>query len=514
MATSPTSQLPSRTATNFSAFSDDAVPDFDPSTTAGLLAERLQAWKHAVVYLEEYVEAVEKIHKVQAKEYEKALKTISQPLKEGHHFDQSLGGVAGFFEHLRQNTQAIVNSNVETEKALKSSVLTVLERLHKEIKHKAKELSSGVEKGAKEVEKARNTTQQSIELLGQQTAAYESAGGKVQAHNDPYVVKRGVLYRLGKQVLEENSHRNELIAVQKNFLDFECHVVQVIQQAVETFTQLVGGQADKVRSLYVDALGAAQRVPPEFEWIQFASRCGDQLVNPNEPPRSVEAIEFANMHHASTKPLVEGGLERKSRNKLSWGYASGYYVVTPAGFLHEFKDQEDARHEPKPELSVYLPGCMVGAANGEKFSVKGKDTSKTISSKLAGSSEFSFKANSSVDAAKWYKIIHDIANSVPGAASPVSPTAPLSPASPVSPSPASPTAAGDAAAAPAPAAPAPAAAAAVGTSGDDEKLVLNEAVTPTEEHAAQETGVTTGASKDAGAVGGGEKAAAAAAPPA
>lgn len=42
--------------------------------TAGLLAERLQAWKHAVGYLEEYVTAIEKIHGRHAKEYEKALK--------------------------------------------------------------------------------------------------------------------------------------------------------------------------------------------------------------------------------------------------------------------------------------------------------------------------------------------------------------------------------------------------------------------------------------------------------
>lgn len=42
--------------------------------TAGLLAERLQAWKHAVGYLEDYVTAVEKIHGRHAKEYEKALK--------------------------------------------------------------------------------------------------------------------------------------------------------------------------------------------------------------------------------------------------------------------------------------------------------------------------------------------------------------------------------------------------------------------------------------------------------
>lgn len=39
-----------------------------------MLAERLQAWKHMVGYLEDYVEAVEKIHGRQAKEYEKVLK--------------------------------------------------------------------------------------------------------------------------------------------------------------------------------------------------------------------------------------------------------------------------------------------------------------------------------------------------------------------------------------------------------------------------------------------------------
>lgn len=56
-------------------------------------------------YLEDYVGAVEKVHKAHSKEYEKVLKTISHPLREGHHFDQGLGGVAGFFENMRVNTQ-------------------------------------------------------------------------------------------------------------------------------------------------------------------------------------------------------------------------------------------------------------------------------------------------------------------------------------------------------------------------------------------------------------------------
>jgi hypothetical protein len=57
--------------------------------------------------------------------------------------------VAGFFENMRVNTQALINTNAETEKSIKGSVMPVLERLHKEIKNKSKELAHGAQKGAK-----------------------------------------------------------------------------------------------------------------------------------------------------------------------------------------------------------------------------------------------------------------------------------------------------------------------------------------------------------------------------
>ncbi|KAK3995796.1 hypothetical protein QBC44DRAFT_13740 [Cladorrhinum sp. PSN332] len=408
---SPT--VPSRHETLASVMSDDAIPETDPNSTAGLLAQRLQAWKHAVGYLEEYMESVEKLHKVQAKEYEKVLKTISKPLREGDHFDQSLGGVAGFFENMRVNTQALINTNAETEKSIKGSVLPVLERLHKEIKHKAKELEHGAEKSAKEVEKARNTTQKHIELLGQHTASFESTGGKAHPTDDPYVIQRGVLHRLNKQVIEENNQHNDLVAVQANFQTFEHHVITVVQQAMEAFNSFAGGQALKVQALYVDMLGAAQRIPQDFEWKAFVKRSSAVLVNPNEPPRTVEALTFPNQSHPSTKALIEGSLERKSRNKLSWGYSTSYYVVTPSKFLHEFKDDDNYRKDPIPELSIYLPEAVVGAPSGEKFSVKGKDKSKGLGSKIAGTSELSFKAHSPAEAEKWFEIIRKAASGAP-----------------------------------------------------------------------------------------------------
>ena len=291
-------------------------------------------------------------------------------------------------------------------------------------------MNSGAVKGAKEVEKVRNTTQKHIELLGSHTAGFESHGGKAHSADDPYVIQRQVYHRLGKQVMEENNHRNDLIAVQTNFEHFEGHVVEVIQQALMSFNQFVGGQAQKEQQLYSDMLGNAQNIPLDFEWTRFKQRSHALLVDPASPERTIDSIPFANQNHKSTQALIEGSLERKSRNKLSFaGYSTGYYVVTPSNFLHEFKDNDNFKKDPVPELSIYLPDAVIGGVSGEKFNVKGKDVSKGIGSKLSGSSEISFKAHTAADAQMWSTIIKAAAgassssNEPPasGAVSPISP---------------------------------------------------------------------------------------------
>lgn len=386
--------------------------------------------------------------------------------------------MAGFFENMRANTQSMINSNLETEKSIKGSVLPILDRLHKEIKHKAKELASGAQAGAKEVEKLRNVTQKHIELLGQRAAAFDAHGAKIDSHEDPYVVRRGVTHRLNNQVIAENNHHNDLVSVQNNFRTFESHVLEVIQQAMEAFTQLAGGQGEKIRALHNDMLGTAQCIPREFEWANFSQRFAERLVDANDPPRSIEAIQFPNMEHASTKTLIEGSLERKSRNKLSFGYSTGYYVVTPSKFLHEFKDSDDTRNDPKPELSLYLPDAVIGIPSGDKFTIKGKDKSGTLSSKLTGSSELNFKAHTPADAQRWFQVIHGLIGSATAAAG-STPTSPVTATSPTMTAPAGAAAGGVAAVA------------AVGAKSEVTEAKSPVAATsPAEKHQAQEVGIT------------------------
>jgi hypothetical protein len=286
-------------------------------------------------------------------------------------------------------------------------VLPILERLHSEIKRKVKEVESGVGKRAKAVASARNSSQEYIELLGQYTAVHDSANSKIDAQHDPYVLHRETQHRLHKQVMEENNSRDDFVALQNSFADFEAHVIRTFQQAFQSFYQIMAGDIDRQKSMYADMLDAIQKIDPGFEWKGFVERSGPMLVDAKAPPREVQHIQYPNEDHKATKPLIQGRLERKSRGVGALtGYKTGFYAVTSAKYLHQFESDDNYRKDPTPELSLYLPDCTTGAVSDTKFNIKGKDVSKgKVGSAFALAHELAFKAHTAADAKEWHRII-------------------------------------------------------------------------------------------------------------
>lgn len=438
-----TDTAPTRSSTLASTGSDSAIPP-ETGDVGRLLVERLRAWKHAVGYLEAYIHQTESLHKVLSKEYHKVLKTIDEPLREGHQFHQSVGGVATFFENIRANTARLSTAQTETAAELKNHVLPTLERLHKEIKDRAKHVQSECEKSSKAVQKTRNATQAHIELLGQNSSAFDSVGGnsatshgklphlhthtgsgKPKPEHDPYLLKKGILQRLAKQVAEENAQMQELLGVQNHTQQFEGHILRTIQEALAAFYQTMAASTDMQKQLYGDVLEKGNAIPPDFEWINFINRNADVLIDPSAPKRMVDSVRFANEDHASTKPLMEGPLSRKG--KIMRSYNSSYYVCTPKKYLHEFKDTDHLNKSSEPEMSLYLPDCTLGALSKEgKFQISGKDASSTLKG-LSTKHDFAFKASSYDDAVKWHDVISQCAGLTTTEAPIMSPTSPVQP---------------------------------------------------------------------------------------
>jgi len=312
------------------------------------------------------------------------------------------------FDNIRAITQDLANEHSKTANGLTKGVLPILTNLHTEIKQKNKELEKGAGKGSKMVDKARHATTKEIELFGQNVNSYNSTGGKISAAEDPYVAQRSVRHLLNRQVQEENNNRHDLIAVQDSFASFEAHVLQTFQSAIAQLAQVLSNQGELNRGHYARMVGTANGVQLSHEWEGFIQRNNGVLIDPKGPLRSVDSINFAFQNHESTQPVVAGILQRKG--KLLKKYEPGYYVVTKAKYLHEFKSDDDFAKEPSPENSLYLPDCMVGALDVTKFNIKGKDVSKgSLGNKFSMSHEYQFQANTPDEAQKWYNVIRESA---------------------------------------------------------------------------------------------------------
>lgn len=143
-------------------------------------------------------------------------------------------------------------------------------------------------------------------------------------------------------------------------------------------------------------------VQPTTEWIAFAART-DHLLDPDTPLRNPEHISYPGKDDPSVIPVHQGILERKHRFTKS--YKEGFYVLTPAGYLHEYRSSDLSRN-PHPELSLFLPECTLGApstvsSRSHKFHLEtGKKSSGGMP--FQNHLEYSFRARSHDEMMEWW----------------------------------------------------------------------------------------------------------------
>jgi len=207
--------------------------------------------------------------------------------------------------------------------------------------------------------------------------------------------------------------------MQQNSAHFEEGIVRSIQSAWQTFdewqSRATSSSQEVLRSLNTHMSSLA----PDREWIQFAAR-SDHLLDPDTPLRDPSAIHYPLKDDPSVVPVHVGYLGRKRR--FTRTYAESYFVLTPAGFLHEFPSSDPTASQ-LPTFSLFLPTCTLGppshTANGHKFHIEGRKdgtgTTKSKTGSLRGlipighnkdtAKAWSFRARSRDDLMEWWNDI-------------------------------------------------------------------------------------------------------------
>lgn len=216
--------------------------------------------------------------------------------------------------------------------------------------------------------------------------------------HDSYVANLAVTRQLQKQVHEENALQKSVIIMQQNSAHFEEGIVRAIQSAWSTYDEWQQRMNNSVQDIWRGLAAHMASLAPDREWLAFSARA-DHLIDPDTPLRNPETINYPSKEDPSVIPVHFGFLERKKRFMRT--YREAYYVLTPAGYLHEFNMSDLNNPRAAPVFSLFLPACTLGppsapAVKSHKFHIEGrKDGTGAASSRGGGLSSFSFKRKSS-----------------------------------------------------------------------------------------------------------------------
>jgi hypothetical protein len=225
-----------------------------------------------------------------------------------------------------------------------------------------------------------------------------------------FIANVHVARQLQKQVHEENALQKSIIIMQQNSAHFEEGIVRAIQSAWQTFDEWQSRMNNSCQDVWRGLSVHMASLAPDREWISFSAR-SDHLIDPETPLRDPDTIQYPSKEDPSVIPVHMGYLERKKR--FTRTYREAYYVLTPAGYLHEYASS-DPKAKPSPVFSLFLPACTLGPPSSQngttkshKFHIEGrKDGTGTLSGsfRLPGRSAhaFTFRARSHEDMMEWW----------------------------------------------------------------------------------------------------------------
>jgi hypothetical protein len=277
------------------------------------------------------------------------------------------------YYHVRDKTRAIADQHANLGRTIDGSIVQHLQKLRVEIKAHIKNIQNDTGKLATAVAKERELSARLIGDLGTNISILKNTPMSVTAKTDPYVANQQVYRQLVKQVHTENALQKSLLLTQSSSALFEASLIQALQSAWATFEEWRSRMDSSIQDIWSTLERSMSSLAPDREWIAFAAR-EDHLIDPETPLRDPEHIYYPSKDDPSVLPVHTGLLERKKRYTRT--YREGYYVLTPAGFLHEYSSSDPAQAD-RPVFSLFLPLCTLGppsspSAGSHKFHIEGR----------------------------------------------------------------------------------------------------------------------------------------------
>ncbi|KAL0076236.1 hypothetical protein J3Q64DRAFT_1358456 [Phycomyces blakesleeanus] len=167
-----------------------------------------------------------------------------------------------------------------------------------------------------------------------------------------FLKKKAVVEQIIKLHRQENKFHETVLRLQQETLISEEQLIEEFRSLCQQLYAMQEKSELGIDRGFQMVMDTFEKVKMDGDWQDFAERAKDNLVSENAAfRRPDERLEYPNHTHPLLEPVFAARMERKSSVLHHWH--EHIYVLTPAGFLHEYKSTKT--YPEHPSTSIFVP---------------------------------------------------------------------------------------------------------------------------------------------------------------
>ncbi|KAF7723516.1 hypothetical protein EC973_001891 [Apophysomyces ossiformis] len=369
-----------------------------------LLTERLKAWRLAIKSLVALFKEIIMVESRCAKGYSQSSMAITLPSRESTGQFMDSGGIQTVWTAFRNYTLEQSMLHHEYVNYLSRAVIPSLRGVKEDIKRMVASIGKDKDLSSDSLYHSRMHVDQLLSQLDQTIQMTMQAPHTANHRIDPLLLNLGVFHAIKQLNEQENILHENVLNLQREVGMFEQKIVENIRYITRKLHEYRLQKKMDSYEVMGKITSSFDSVQPNTEWNEFVRRNQNNLVRENAAYKTDQVAEYPNKHHELVQPIKFGFLERKTTLMRHW--VEGLYVLSPAGYLHGYKNAESFNSDPlHPEISIFLPNTTVTQPEEEDtrmIEIRGKNAQGT----LARERTFVFRTSNDAEYQDWLNQIH------------------------------------------------------------------------------------------------------------
>ncbi|KAI9493218.1 hypothetical protein BDB00DRAFT_872524 [Zychaea mexicana] len=267
------------------------------------------------------------------------------------HFNNSQHGIRNVCQLWQGRHDAMAKGHATMSGFLKSNVLPSLSNMKRDLKGMIRSIRLDDRLKLSKLANLRREAKRRVLRLDRQLAFFEQHPHHGEGKQDPWLINAAVVNQMLKVYHQTNKMHETILRLQKEVMISEQRIVQEFRQLCEDIVKVREQTSLGIDPSLALIMQSIEQLKANNDWDDFVGRFRQHLIPEQARFRHPNQLQYPNHAHPLLQPVFAARMERNSSLLHRWH--EYIYVLTPAGFLHEYRTTKT--YPARPDTTIFVP---------------------------------------------------------------------------------------------------------------------------------------------------------------